>query len=235
MMAGEEMNEAGAPNPNPEAEENLVGIEAEEDAAAVQADDQEVKKPSVPAPEPLVLDRPGLKWYVVHTYSGFENQAKRSLEERIKLEGLEEFFGHVLVPTEEVTEVIGGSKRKSKRKFFPGYMLVQMAINDRTWYLVKETPKVTGFVGNARNPMACRLAEVERLTKQMHEGTGATKIRIEFSEGEQVRVTDGPFANFNGVISEVREDKQKVRVLVSILGRPTPVELDFMQVEKIAE
>lgn len=176
-----------------------------------------------------------LRWYVVHTYSGFENKAKKSLEERMKREGLEEFFGEVLVPTENVHEIIGGAKRTSKRKFFPGYMFVQMELNDRTWHLVKSTPKITGFVGNERNPVPVREDEVVRLTQQIDAGLTAVKPRLHFEEGETVRVIDGPFSSFNGTIEEVKEEKQKIRVLVSIFGRATPVELDFGQVEKTAK
>ncbi|MFO0723142.1 MAG: transcription termination/antitermination protein NusG [Myxococcota bacterium] len=175
-----------------------------------------------------------LKWYVVHTYSGFEQKAKKSLEERAKLEGLEAHFGQTLVPTEEVVEMVGGSKRKSKRKFFPGYMLVQMELNDRTWHLVKNTPKVTGFVGNQQHPTPIKEAEVLRLTQQIETGTLSARTTIEFEAGEKVRVIDGPFSSFNAVIEEVKADKQKLRVLVSIFGRATPVELDYMQVEKTA-
>lgn len=173
-----------------------------------------------------------LKWYVVHTYSGYENRAKKSLEERIKQQNLEDQFGEVLIPMETVEEVRGGSKRTSKRKFFPGYMLVQMELNDTTWHLVKSTPKVTGFVGNATKPPPISEAEVGRLTQQITEGIAKPTPKVEFEVGDSVRVIDGPFANFNGAIEEVKPEKQKVRVLVSIFGRSTPVELDFMQVEK---
>lgn len=172
------------------------------------------------------------KWYVVHTYSGFEQKAKKSLEERAKLEGLEAHFGQILVPTEDVVERVGGSTRKSKRKFFPGYMLVQMELNDRTWHLVKNTPKVTGFVGNQEKPQPIRQAEVDRLTQQLESGALLTKPTIEFEEGEKVRVIDGAFASFIATIEEVQADKQKLRVLVSIFGRATPVELKYDQVEK---
>lgn len=174
------------------------------------------------------------KWYVVHTYSGFENRAKKSLEERIKQYKLEEFFGEILIPMETVEEVRGGTKRTQKRKFFPGYMMVQMEMNDQTWHAVKSTPKVTGFVGNATNPPAVSEAEVRRLTSQISEGVAKPTPKVEFDVGEQVRVTDGPFANFHGSVEEVKPEKQKVRVLVSIFGRSTPVELDFGQVEKSA-
>lgn len=208
-------------------EEEVVTSEAPAVEEAVSA---EVEAPE----EPAVPKNPKLKYYVVHTYSGFESQAKRSLEERIKLEGLEDLFGEVLVPTEEVLELIGGSKRRSKRKVFPGYMLVEMEMDKRSWHLVKNTPKVTGFVGNATNPIPLKQREVDSLKKQLLQGALNTKPKIEFSEGEHVRVIDGPFSSFNGVIEEVKEDKQKLRVLVSIFGRATPVELDFMQVEKTA-
>jgi transcriptional antiterminator NusG len=173
------------------------------------------------------------KWYVVHTYSGFENRVKKSLEERIKNEGLQDEFGEVLIPTENVVELVKGEKRTSKRKFFPGYILVKMEMNERTWHLVRYTPKVTEFVGGATNPPSISEEEVARVTQQIVEGAERTKPRINFEEGENVRVIDGPFTNFNGTVDEVNEEKGKIRVLVSIFGRATPVELDFMQVEKV--
>ncbi len=177
---------------------------------------------------------PVKKWYVVHTYSGFENKAKKSLEDKVKLEGLGEQFGEILIPMEQVVEMRGGEKKTSKRKFFPGYILVQMEMNDRTWHLVKNTPKVTGFVGAAQNqqPPPITDKEVERLTTQISEGTLKPKAKVQFESGDTVRVIDGPFSNFNGSVEEVNPDKGRVKVLVSIFGRATPVELDFMQVEK---
>lgn len=181
----------------------------------------------------LAPANPNLKWYVVHTYSGYENRAKKSLEERIKQFHLEPHFGEVLIPTENVMELgKGGQKKTTKRKFFPGYMLVQMELTDDTWHLVKSTPKITGFVGDATKPPAIPESEVRKLTQQIDEGTLKPKPRVQFEEGENVRVVDGPFANFNGVVDAVNGDKGKVRVLVSIFGRATPVELDFIQVEK---
>jgi transcription termination/antitermination protein NusG len=170
-----------------------------------------------------------LKWYVVHTYSGYENRAKKSLEEKIKQENMAEVFGEILVPTEQVVEMVKGAKRSTKRKFFPGYMLVQMELNEKSWHVVKGTPKVTGFVGNALNPPSIPDADVRRLTQQISEGELKPKARVSFEQGENVRVIDGPFSNFNGT---VEPDKGKLRVLVSIFGRSTPVELDFIQVEK---
>jgi len=177
---------------------------------------------------------PDMKWYVVHTYSGFENKAKKSLEDKIKLEGLGELFGEILIPMEQVVEMVKGEKKTSKRKFFPGYILVQMTMNDRSWHLVKNTPKVTGFVGAAANeqPPPISASEVTRLTTQISEGTLKPKPRVQFEEHDTVRVIDGPFANFNGTVEEVNPEKGRVKVLVSIFGRATPVELDFMQVEK---
>ncbi len=172
------------------------------------------------------------KWYVVHTYSGQENRAKASLEERIRSKGMEEYFGEILIPTEQVVDTVGGKKRTQTRKFFPGYMLVQMELTDETWHLVKSVSKVTGFVGGTTNPPAIPEAEVERLTKQIEEGTLKPKPRQSFAEGENVKVIDGPFANFTGIVEEVNPEKGKLRVLVSIFGRSTPVELEFTQVEK---
>jgi len=173
-----------------------------------------------------------LKWYVVHTYSGYENRAKKSLEEKIRQENMQDVFGEILVPTEQVVELVKGTKRNAKRKFFPGYMLVQMELNERSWHVVKNTPKVTGFVGNAINPPSIPDEQVRRLTQQIDEGALKPKPRVSFEQGENVRVIDGPFSNFNGVIEDVKPEKGKVRVLVSIFGRSTPVELDFVQVEK---
>ncbi len=172
------------------------------------------------------------KWYVVHTYSGFENKAKKSLEEKIRLEHLEDQFGEIMIPMEQVVEMVKGEKRTSKRKFFPGYILVQMEMNTKTWHLVKNTPKVTGFVGGTVNPPSISDAEVQRLTTQISEGSLKAKVKVQFSEGDQVRIVDGNFTNFNGTVHEVNQEKGRVKVLVSIFGRPTPVELDFMQVEK---
>jgi transcriptional antiterminator NusG len=181
--------------------------------------------------------RPPKKWYVVHTYSGFENKAKKSLEERVKLEGMSDWFGEVLIPTEQVVEMIKGEKRTTKRKFFPGYILVQMAMDDRSWHLVKSTPKITGFVGAPQTMDPEKIPsitdeEVRRLTMQISEGTLKPKPKVQFETGDSVRVIDGPFSNFNGTVEEVDPNKGRVKVLVSIFGRATPVELDFMQVEK---
>jgi transcriptional antiterminator NusG len=173
-----------------------------------------------------------LKWYVVHTYSGYELKAKAALEERIKTHKMEKLFGEILIPSENVIELVRGEKKTTSRKFFPGYVLVKMVLTENTWHLVKNTPKITGFIGNAINPPAVPEEEVMRISNQMTEGTLKPRPKVQFEEGENVRVVDGPFVNFNGVVEEVKPDKGKLRVLVSIFGRSTPVELDFVQVEK---
>ncbi len=171
------------------------------------------------------------KWYGVHTYSGFENKVRLSLMERIKNLGLEEYFGEVLIPSETVVELKKGEKRTSLRKFFPGYILVQMQLNDETWHAVKETAKVTGFVGGT-NPTAIPDRDVDKIARRMVEGAEKPRHKVQFEIGETVRVIDGPFLNFSGVVEDVKPDKGKLRVMVSIFGRATPVELEFMQVEK---
>jgi len=174
-----------------------------------------------------------LKWYIVHTYSGFENKVKKNLEERIKSLGQEEYFGKILVPTEQVVELKKGQKKTSSRKFFPGYILVQMNVNDETWHTVKNTAKVTGFVGGEVRPTPIPDEQAERVISQMEEGVVRPKPRYQFEERDEVRVIDGPFNNFQGVVEEVKPDKEKLRVLITIFGRQTPVELDFIQVTKI--
>ena len=172
-----------------------------------------------------------LKWYGVHTYSSFENKVKLSLEERIRNHGLEELFGEILIPSETVMELKKGERKTTSRKFFPGYILVNMELNDETWHVVKETAKVTGFVGG-NTPSPITDEEINRITKRVEEGAEKPRPKIQFDVGETVRVIDGPFLNFAGVVEDVKPDKAKLRVMVSIFGRATPVELEFMQVEK---
>jgi transcriptional antiterminator NusG len=174
-----------------------------------------------------------LKWYVVHAYSNFENKVKTSLEERIKMHGLEDKFGKIMVPTEEVVEMREGQKRRSERKFFPGYVLVQMDLDEETWHLVKEVPKVLGFIGGSSDrPAPITDAEAATILNRVEEGVDKPRPKVLFEPGEVVRVIDGPFNDFSGVVENVNYDKSKLRVAVQILGRPTPVELDFGQVEK---
>ena len=173
------------------------------------------------------------RWYVVHAFSNFEHKVKSSLEERIKRYGLEEKFGEILVPTEEVVEMRDGQKRRSERKFFPGYVLVQMEMDESSWHLVKEVPKVLGFIGGSTDrPAPITDREANAILERVQEGVDKPRPKVLFEPGEVVRVNDGPFNDFNGVVENVNYDKNKVRVAVQILGRSTPVELDFSQVEK---
>jgi len=174
-----------------------------------------------------------MHWYVVHAYSGFEKQVARSLKDHIKNAGMEDQFGDIMVPTEEIVEMKGGQKRTTQRKFFPGYVLVKMEMNDGTWHLVKGVPKVTGFIGGSGSkPAPITEKEAEAILQQVAEGVEKPKPKFSFAAGEQVRVIDGPFADFNGTVEDVNFEKNKLRVSVSIFGRMTPVELDFSQVEK---
>lgn len=174
------------------------------------------------------------RWYVIHAYSGFERQVKRSLEERIKRAGLEDKFGMILVPTEEVVEMRAGQQRKSERKFFPGYVLVQMEMDDETWHLVKSVPKVMGFIGGTTDrPVPIRDEEAEAILQRLQEGGDKPRPKVLYEPGEVVRVIEGPFADFTGVVEEVDYDKSRIKVSVTIFGRSTPVDLDFAQVEKM--
>jgi transcriptional antiterminator NusG len=172
-----------------------------------------------------------MKWYGVHTYSSFENKVRLNLLESIKNEGMESFFEEILIPCETVVELKKGEKKTSSRKFFPGYILIKMELTDETWHLVNETAKVTGFVGG-NTPFPIADEEVNKITRRMEEGAEKPRPKVQFEIGETVRVVDGPFLNFSGVVEDVKPDKGKLRVTVTIFGRATPVELEFMQVEK---
>lgn len=172
------------------------------------------------------------KWYIVNTQTGCEATAKSAIEERIKSLKLEEYFGDILIPAESVVELVKGQKQTKSKKFFPGYIFVQMFLSDETWHLVKHSAKVSGFVGGKVRPPEVPENEVLRVTQQMAGLGEKPKPKVKFSIGENVTVVDGPFSNFNGTVEEINEDKAKVKVLVSIFGRPTPVELDFIQVDK---
>jgi transcription termination/antitermination protein NusG len=173
------------------------------------------------------------RWYVIHVYSGFEKKVALAVREQAEQKGLSERFEEILVPTEEVVEVKRGAKVSSERKIFPGYVLIKMDLDDETWHLVKNTAKVTGFLGGRGKPLPISDAEAARIMHQMQEGIERPKPSITFEIGEQVRVSDGPFTSFNGVVEEVDEEKSRVKVAVSIFGRATPVELEYSQVEKV--
>jgi transcriptional antiterminator NusG len=188
---------------------------------------------AVNAPMAGSSTNPDLKWYVVHAYSGMEKAVERNIVERITRAGMESKFGRILVPTEEVVEIKNGQKRTTERKFFPGYVLVEMVMDDETWHLVKHTNKVTGFVGGAKNrPAPISEADVAKIVNQMQEGTDKPRHKVEFEVGEYIRVKEGPFTDFNGTVEEVNYERNKMRVSVTIFGRATPVELEFSQVEK---
>jgi transcriptional antiterminator NusG len=201
--------------------------DSETSATSADSTSSSESTPAVPAP---TAEK---KWYIVNTYSGHENKAKLTLLERVKTHNLTEYFGDVLVPTESVTENVKGQRRTTTRKFFPGYMFVQMVLDDRTFHLVKNTPKITGFLGGMK-PTPVPPAQIQGVQTNMSEGAkGAkTKARVSFEAGEQVRVVDGPFANFSAKVEEVKVDKQKLKVSLNMFGRTTSVELDFAQVEK---
>ncbi len=190
-----------------------------------------------PATEPAVEAAPArdlshMRWYVVNTATGSENTAKKSITERINSLKMHKYFGEILVPMENTVELVKGKKKERSKKFFPGYIFVQMDLADEAWHLIKNASKVSGFVGNNNRPAEISEQEVARITKQMTSGGEVTKVKVSFTVGESVMVTDGPFSNFNGTVEDINEEKAKVKVLVSIFGRPTPVELDFVQVEK---
>ena len=194
----------------------------------------ESAEPTQPAEVPQSLTPvDGMRWYVVHAYSGMEKAVERNILERVSNAGMEARFGRTLVPTEEVVELKNGQRRTTERKFFPGYVLVEMAMDDETWHLVKNTSKVTGFVGGARNrPAPISEADVQKIVDQMKDGTEKPRHKVEFIVGEYIRVKEGPFTDFNGTVEDVNYDKNKLRVSVTIFGRSTPVELEFSQVEK---
>jgi transcription termination/antitermination protein NusG len=179
-------------------------------------------------------ENPNMKWYIIHSYSGFERKVKESLESRVQAFGLEEKIGKVLIPTEPVTEIRNGKKYTVERMFYPGYVLVQMDMDDNVWHVVKSTPRVTGFVGTGQQPTPLSAEEVNQIVYRVNVGKDRPKIRVKFEKNETVRITDGPFANFNGQVDEVNEDRETLKVMVTIFGRSTPVELEFGQVEKVA-
>ena len=174
------------------------------------------------------------KWYVVHAYSGFEKNVQKTLKERIEREGMQDYFGQILVPVEEVVDIKNGKRTLSERKFFPGYVLAEMEMTDDSWHLVKSTPRVTGFIGGTANrPLPITQREVDSIMQQIQTGGEKPKPKVQFEVGQRIRVNEGPFADFNGVVDEVNYERNKIKVSVQIFGRETPVELDFMQVEKV--
>ena len=174
-----------------------------------------------------------MKWYILHTYSGYEKKVKEQLQKRMEQHGLTGRVGDILVPEEAVVEIKGGKKKTSHRKFFPGYIVIQMVMDETAWHVVKDTPRITGFLGDAKAPVPLSQSEVDRLKEQLSGTAEKPKLKFSFQVGESVRVNDGPFANFTGVLDEVNPERGKVKVMVSIFGRSTPVELEFSQIEKV--
>jgi transcriptional antiterminator NusG len=175
---------------------------------------------------------PNMKWYIIHSYSGFERKVRESLESRVRAFGLEDKIGRVLIPTESVTEVRGGKKYTVERMFFPGYVLVEMDMDDHVWHVVKSTPRVTGFVGTGQQPTPLSEEEVQHIVYRAGESKDKPKLKVKFEKNETVRITEGPFATFTGIVDDVNDDRETVKVMVTIFGRSTPVELEFKQVEK---
>jgi transcriptional antiterminator NusG len=215
------------------------------EAGILQHDMQEEEKdPTLQAGAETIADganvaaepprNPNMKWYIIHSYSGFERKVKESLESRIQAFGLQDRIGKVLIPTESVTEVRGGKKYTSERMFYPGYVLVEMDMDDHVWHVVKSTPRVTGFVGTGQQPTPLSEEEVQHIVYRVGESRDKPKLKVKFEKNESVRITEGPFASFTGIVDEVNEDRETLKVMVTIFGRSTPVELEFNQVEKVA-
>jgi len=204
-------------------------------------EDQNKNEPEQPvppadgaAPQPAEApENPNMKWYIIHTYSGFERKVRESLESRVAAFGLQDKIGKVLIPTEPVTEVRGGKKYTTERMFYPGYVLVQMDMDDHVWHVVKSTPRVTGFVGTGQQPTPLSPEEVNQIVFRVAEGKEKPRLKVKYEKNEKVRITEGPFASFTGDIDEVNEDRETLKIMVTIFGRSTPVELGFAQVEKV--
>jgi transcriptional antiterminator NusG len=206
-------------------------MQDEEKQETVEAGGESAVVEAAAAPEPP--RNPNMKWYIIHSYSGFERKVKESLESRVQAFGLQEKIGKVLIPTEAVTEVRGGKKYTTERMFYPGYVLVEMDMDDHVWHVVKSTPRVTGFVGTGQQPTPLSEEEVQHIVYRVGEAKDKPKLKVKFEKNESVRITEGPFASFTGIVDEVNEDRETVKVMVTIFGRSTPVELEFNQVEKV--
>ncbi len=208
----------------------MIMQDEEKNQAAEAAPDSGETSEAVAAPP----KNPNMKWYIIHSYSGFERKVKESLESRVIAFGLQDKIGKVLIPTESVTEVRGGKKYTSERMFYPGYVLVEMDMDDHVWHVVKSTPRVTGFVGTGQQPTPLSQEEVQHIVYKVADSKDKPKLKVKFEKNESVRITEGPFATFTGVVDEVNEDRETLKVMVTIFGRSTPVELEFNQVEKVA-
>jgi transcription termination/antitermination protein NusG len=208
--------------------------EKNEAGGSGESQPQDLAKPSGDPATVEAPRNPNMKWYIIHSYSGFERKVKESLESRVQAFGLQDKIGRVLIPTEAVTEVRGGKKYTSERMFYPGYVLVEMDMDDHVWHVVKSTPRVTGFVGTGQQPTPLSEEEVQHIVYRVGEAKDKPKLKVKFEKNESVRITEGPFASFTGIVDEVNEDRETLKVMVTIFGRSTPVELEFGQVEKVA-
>lgn len=205
--------------------------ELKQNESAEQAQDDATSAPAAPAtPAPT---NPNFKWYIIHSYSGFERKVKESIESRVQAFGLQDKIGRVMIPTEPVTEIRNGKKYTIERAFLPGYVLVEMDLNDDVWHIIKSTPRVTGFLGTGQHPSPLTEDEVNQIVYRIDTGKDKPKLKVKFQKNEQVRITEGPFATFTGVVDDVNEDKSEVTVMVTIFGRSTPVKLEFGQVDKV--
>ena len=215
-----------------------IQAEAEAPQAQEPAVQTAAAEPGAPAAAPAVAEaapvrNPNFKWYILHAYSGFERKVRESIESRVQAFGLKDRVGRVMIPTEPVTEIVNGKKRTVERVFLPGYVLVEMELDNNLWHVLKDTPKVTGFLGTGDKPVALSEEEVSSILFRSETAKDKPRLKIKFEKSEQVRITDGPFANFNGVVDEINEDRETMKVMVTIFGRSTPVELEFSKVEKI--
>ena len=195
--------------------------------------EEELEQPAEQAPPPEPERNERFKWYILHAYSGFERKVRESIQSRVEAFGLGDRVGRVMIPTEPVTEIVNGKKRTVDRVFLPGYVLVEMELDNHLWHVLKDTPKVTGFLGTGDTPVALSEEEVSSILFRSETSKDKPRLKIKFEKNEQVRITDGPFANFNGVVDEINEDRETLKVMVTIFGRSTPVELEFGKVEKI--
>jgi transcription termination/antitermination protein NusG len=220
----------------PDTDSNKEKNESAEVGAGSEGAGQQPPPPppaeAVPGGEPV--RNPRMKWYIIHAYSGFERKVRESLESRVQAFGLQDKIGKVLIPTESVTEVRGGKKYTSERMFYPGYVLVEMDMDDHVWHVVKSTPRVTGFVGTGQQPTPLSDEEVNHIVYKVADSREKPKLKVKFEKGETVRIGEGPFATFTGIVDDVNEDRETLKVMVTIFGRSTPVELEFGQVEKVA-
>jgi transcriptional antiterminator NusG len=206
---------------------------AEAEASTAEPETATAAEPPAAAAEPQPVRNENFRWYILHAYSGFERKVRESIESRVQAFGLKERVGRVMIPTEPVTEIVNGKKRTVERVFLPGYVLVEMELDNELWHVLKDTPKVTGFLGTGDKPVALSEEEVSSILFRSETAKDKPRMKIKFEKSEQVRITDGPFANFNGVVDEVNEDRETLKVMVTIFGRSTPVELEFGKVEKI--